>query len=122
MLEDVVKALEGVETRLEALSKPLDLTGRMAEIEALEEGASGPNFWDDPAGAQVQMQRLNTLKESLAPWQAVRKRLDDARTLAELATMEDDPETYAPELQGELGQITQALDKLEVETLLSGPP
>ncbi len=62
-----------------------------------------PDFWDDPAGAQAQMQRLNTLKESLAPWQAVRKRLDDARTLAELALMEDDPEAYAPELQGETG-------------------
>ena len=67
------------------------------------------------------MQRLNMLKESLRPWQAVRKRLDDARTLAELAEMEDDPEAYAPELQGELAGITKALDTLEVETLLSGP-
>ena len=48
------------------------------------------------------MQRLNALKESLAPWQAARKRLDDARTLAELAAMEDDPEGYATEISGEL--------------------
>jgi len=121
VLEEVVKAIEGAETRLEALSGPLDLNGRVREIAALETGASEPNFWDDPAAAQTQMQRLNTLKESLTPWQAVRKRIDDARTLAELVEMEENPESYAPELQNELAGITGALDKLEVETLLSGP-
>ncbi len=40
MLEDVVKAIEGAETRLEALSKPLDLNGRVREIGALEAEAS----------------------------------------------------------------------------------
>lgn len=121
MLEEVVKAIEGAETRLEALSKPLDMSGRVREIEALEAQASEPNFWDDSTGAQARMQRLNTLKESLVPWQAVRKRIDDARTLAELAEMEEDPEVYAPELRDELAGIASALDKLEVETLLSGP-
>ena len=121
VLEEVVKEIEGAEARLDALSKPLDLDGRTREIGTLEAAASDPSFWDDPAGAQVQMQRLNSLKESLDPWQAVRKRVDDARTLAELAEMEDDPDVYAPELQGELSGIMGALDKLEVETLLSGP-
>lgn len=121
MLEEVVKAIEGAEMRLEALSRPLDLTGRVREIGSLEAQASEPNFWDDSTGAQAQMQRLNTLKESLVPWQAVRKRIDDARTLAELAEMEENPEVYAPDLQGELTGIIKALDKLEVETLLSGP-
>ena len=120
MLEEVVKEIENAEVRLEALSKPLDLNGRLREIATLETNASEPNFWDDPAGAQVQMQRLNALKESLSPWQAVRKQIDDARTLAELAQMEEDPESYLPELKGELAAVINALDKLEVETLLSG--
>ena len=121
MLEDVVKAIEGIETRLESLSRPLNLESQLEEINALEAEAGQSAFWDDPAAAQAQMQRLNTLKEGLAPWHAVRKRLDDARTLAELAEMEDSPETYVPEIEGELAAITAALDKLEVETLLSGP-
>ena len=121
MLEDVVKAIEGVEARLVSLSRPLNLAGQTEEIAALEAEAGQPTFWDDPAAAQAQMQRLNTLKENLAPWHLVRKRLDDAKTLAELAGMEDSPETYVPEIEGELKAITAALDKLEVETLLSGP-
>ena len=120
MLEEVVKAIEEAEARLGALSGPLDLTGRVREIGALEAAAGEPGFWDDPAGAQTQMQRLNTLKDSLAPWQAVRKRLEDARTLAELAGMEEHPEAYTPELSDELAGVTAALNKLEVETLLSG--
>jgi peptide chain release factor 2 len=121
LLEDVVKAIEAAEVRLDALSGPLDLDGRAREAAALEAESGEPGFWDDPARAQGRMQRLNTLKEGLAPWQAVRKRLDDARTLAELAGMEDDPEAYVPELGGELAQVGATLDALEVETLLSGP-
>ena len=120
MLEEVVKAIGDVENRLESLSKPLDLEARSAEIQTLEGAAGGAQFWDDPTGAQAQMQRLNMLKESLAPWVAARKRLEDARTMAELAGMEDDPDTYAPELSAELASLSAALDKLEVETLLSG--
>ena len=121
MLEDVVKLMEEAEARLGALSRPLNLEGRAEEIAALEAEAGQPAFWDDPSAAQAQMQRLNTLKESLGPWQAVRKRLGDAKMLAELAEMEESPEAYAPEIQDELTGITSALDKLEVETLLSGP-
>ena len=120
VLEEVVKAIGDVGSRLESLSKPLDLEARSAEIQSLEEAAGGAQFWDDPTGAQAQMQRLNVLKESLAPWVAARKRLEDARTMAELAAMEDDPDTYAPELSTELNSLSAALDKLEVETLLSG--
>ncbi len=121
MLEDVVKAIEGADTRLESLTRPLDMEGRAREIAALEEEAAQPEFWNDSSAAQAQMQRLNTVKESLAPWQAVRARLDDARTMAELAGMEAESESYAPDLEAELAGIAQALDKLEVETLLSGP-
>ena len=121
MLEDVVKIIEGVGVRLVSLSRPLNLEAQTEEIGALEAEAGESGFWDDPAAAQVQMQRLNTLKENLAPWHTVRKRLDDVKTLAELAAMEDSPETYVPEIEGELKEITAALDKLEVETLLSGP-
>ncbi|MGI4789414.1 MAG: peptide chain release factor 2 [Janthinobacterium lividum] len=121
MLEDVVKAMEEVEARLNALSQPLNLEGRVEEINGLEAEAGNSAFWDDPTGAQAQMQRLNQLKESLAPWQAVRKRLDDTKMLAELAGMEESPEAYEPEIKDELASITVALDKLEVETLLSGP-
>ena len=95
MLDDVVKQSEQIEARLKQLSGPLDLPGKQKQIGELEAEAAKPNFWDDPAQAQAQMQRLGEIKETLAPWLAARKRLDDARTLAELAQLEDDPEAYS---------------------------
>ncbi|MBV9849105.1 MAG: peptide chain release factor 2 [Armatimonadetes bacterium] len=120
MLDDVVKQTEQIEARLRQLSGPLDLAGKQKMIAELEAEAARPDFWDDPSGAQAKMQRLGELKETLAPWLGVRKRLDDARTLAELAQMEDDPEAYASEIAGELGSLSQVLDQLEIQTLLSG--
>ncbi len=121
MLEDVVRTSELIETRLNELSAPLDLEGKSREIADLEQQATRPDFWDDPAGAQTQMQRLNALKEGLTPWLAVRKRLDDVRMLAELALSEENPEAYAEEVAAEVAATSETLDKLEIEALLSGP-
>ncbi len=121
MLEDVVKESEGVQARLEQLSAPLHLDARQQEIASLEAEAGTSGFWDDPARAQAQMQRLNAVKESLAPWLAVAKRLEDLRTLAEMALLEDAPQEYEAEVADELASVSRSLDALEVETLLSGP-
>ena len=120
MIDDAVKASVQQRARFDKLSAPLNLDGKRAEIAALEAKAGEPNFWDDPASAQVDMQRLNTLKDGIAPWQAVQKRLDDISTLIELAMVEDDPEQYTAEVDGEVGTIRTTLDKLEIDTLLSG--
>jgi peptide chain release factor 2 len=120
VLDDVVKQSEQIEARLTELSVPMDVSGKQSEITDLETQAAGANFWDQPAEAQVKMQRLGELKEAILPWLTVRKRLDDALTLMELAQMEDDPESYTAEISRELASLTAVLDKLEIETLLSG--
>ena len=121
MLDDVVKQSEQIEARLKQLSAPLDLADKQKQIGQLEGDAAQANFWDDTARAQAEMQLLGELKETLAPWLAARKRLDDARTMAELAQSEEDPEEYTAEISGELGALSRVLDQLEIQTLLSGP-
>lgn len=121
MLEDIVRTIELAETRLNELSGPLDMDGKRREIADLEAQAGENGFWDDPAEAQAKMQRLTVVKESLAPWAAVRKRIDDVRTLAELAELEENPESYAAEIESDIKSIGRDIDTLEIETLLSGP-
>ncbi len=67
------------------------------------------------------MRQLNLLKESIAPWQSVGDKLDDAKVLVELALAECDPANYESELIHEAGEIAKTLDRLEIETLLSEP-
>lgn len=121
MIDDVVKENEELLTQLESLRRPLDCDGKQSTIKDLEKEAEQAGFWDDPAHAQGQMQQLNNLKESIGPWFAAKKRLDDIVTMLELARMEESPEDYTAEISAELSQVREELNRLEIETLLSGP-
>jgi peptide chain release factor 2 len=66
------------------------------------------------------MQQITQLKDSIAPWLEIGAKIEDARTLAELAISDDDPAAYEPEITAEAGAIVSSLDRLEMETMLSG--
>ena len=121
VFDDVVKQADQARLRYERLAEPMGLDAKRAEIAKLEAMASEAGFWDNPAGAQAEMQRLNATKEDLGPWLAVRKRLDDIATMVELARMEDSPEPYSEEVTSEIQEVDKLLDTLETQTLLSGP-
>jgi peptide chain release factor 2 len=87
----------------------------------LESQAGESYFWDDPAEAQFKMQRLNSLKEIILPWQSLSQRLDDVKMLADLALAEEDPSEFENEVTKETSDIVKQVDRLEIETLLSGP-
>jgi peptide chain release factor 2 len=67
------------------------------------------------------MQRLNSLKETILPWQQLSDRLDDVRMLVDLALSESEPAEYEAEVAVETKDIIKQIDRLEIETLLSGP-
>ena len=67
------------------------------------------------------MQALSRGRDEIAPWRDLGRRLEDAAVLLELASGEDDPETYTGEIETDLGNIASHLEELEVQTLLSGP-
>jgi len=67
------------------------------------------------------MQRLNTLKDTILPWQTLSQRIEDVRLLVDLALSESDPSEYESEVAQETNDIVKQIDRLEIETLLSGP-
>jgi peptide chain release factor 2 len=67
------------------------------------------------------MQRLNALKDTILPWQTLSQRLDDVKMLVDLALLEDNPAEYEREVASETSDIVKHIDRLEIETLLSGP-
>lgn len=121
MLEDAARNIEIQAARYEDLRSHLDLERQQKAISGLEAEAGSPGFWDDPAAAQEKMQKLNQIKESISPWLAVGAKLEDVQTLVELAQGEDDPGSYEAEVASEATAIAAQLDRLEIETLLSGP-
>jgi len=76
-------------------------------------------MWADPERARQVVDEVKSLKGWLEPYNSLRKRLDDARGLAELADAEPD-EALARELDGEAAQIAGELERLELRNMMRG--
>ncbi len=76
-------------------------------------------MWDDPQAAQTLHQRLNGVKEKIAPFHALRARIDDSNAFGEILAEEPD-EAETATLNAEVIQLTKDIDRYELEALLSG--
>lgn len=78
-----------------------------------------PGFWNDNAAAQTIMQRISALKEWVEGWNGVRRLLDDAGSLVELAEESGD-ESFGGEVDRELEKAEEEMTDLEFRNMLSG--
>lgn len=90
-----------------------------AKISDLEQTAAQPEFWDNAARAQTKMQELDTLKTNLEKIHTWRTGVENLGAIAELLELETDP-TLLAEASKESTQLAEALDRWDVEQLLSG--
>ncbi|HEX6969982.1 MAG TPA: peptide chain release factor 2 [Micromonosporaceae bacterium] len=113
---DQLKELDATLRNVEAV---LDLDKLRRDKVELEQAAAEPGLWDDPARAQQVTSRLSYINGEIARLEGLRRRLDDAQVLLELAEAEADSSVLA-EVQSELRALHKAVEELEVRTLLSG--
>ena len=76
-------------------------------------------FWDDPEAAQGVIRKLNSIRHPLTGWRKVSEALDDLSVLLELGLAENDADTIG-EVKTELITLDEAVEALELATLLSG--
>ncbi|HZY41581.1 MAG TPA: peptide chain release factor 2 [Anaerolineae bacterium] len=93
----------------------LDIAGKSKQIADLEERASQPEFWNDPAASQSTMKALNDLRALVDHWQALAQRGLDTAELIELGD-----ESMAADLAAEVDAIEHELDQRELLLMLSG--
>ncbi len=98
-----------------------DQTGRQEEIAGLEAQAAQPDLWTDSENAQLVLQRLSKLREAVGPYIAIERRVDDLEAMCDLLAEsgEPDPESES-EQERDAERISADLDRLGLETLLSG--
>ncbi len=116
---DFPVALAELDKALTSITAVLDPERTRAEVAELSEQVSAPNLWDDPDHAQRVTSRLSVLQSELDRLESLRSRLDDLGILVELAQEERDPASIA-EAETELFALQEAIEALEVRTLLSG--
>jgi peptide chain release factor 2 len=119
-VSDVSTQLKDLAATLASIESVVDVPKLRQRSAALSESAAAPDLWDDPENAQRITSQLAYLDGEIRRIEDVRRRLDDAQTLWELAEAEDDQATRV-EVEADLVGLKKTIDELEVRTLLSGP-
>jgi peptide chain release factor 2 len=93
-----------------------DFSEREVQLERLQKASEDPKLWEKPNEAKKIMRLLARLRRDVESWQQLRQKAVDARDLAELAD-----EGLRQELELELEQLSNEIDRRETKALLSEP-
>src|SRR5256886_10193623 len=86
----------------------------------LQQQASDPSLWDDPAHGQQFTSKVARLTAEVDRYDALQRRLGDATAIDELLTGSTDPDLQH-ELEQTMAALEVDLEKVELAALLSGP-
>lgn len=113
--QEISTLLGGIEELGDSLN-PAELDKQISE---LEEQTYKEGFYDDMSRSAKILQKLKGLKDKKESYEALLSRCEDVAVLNDLANEEDD-DSQAEEISGEIAAISKALEKMRIETLLSG--
>ena len=88
-------------------------------IEELENKASEPDFWNDPASSQKTLQHLKALKNKLGKFTSLESQLEEIQLMIMLGNEENDT-TMPAQVAEALEHFTDAFEMLRLETLFTG--
>ena len=119
-VRDYQGEISKIDLTLKSIEQVLNLPKLVEAAADLEQQASVPNLWDDPQAAQVITSKLSRAQSTINKINGIRSRLDDLPVMVELANSESDKAAAFKEIDKELDTLTQVINDLEVQTLLSG--
>ena len=122
----MIIAIEEAKYKLIALRKTVADLGASLRIdelrdksEELEAQTLGEGFWNDAAAGSKILQQIKQMKDKIALFENLTRRLEDAIALCDMAIEEND-ESVTEEIQAELAFVETETEKQRLETLLTG--
>ena len=97
-----------------------DYDTKVSKRVSLQDEMNVDGFWDHQEAAQALISRYKLIKAQIDPLEAVIAKFEDAKIGLELAKEENDHELLE-EADEQLFQIERKMDKVELQSLLSGP-
>ncbi len=91
----------------------------MKEVEELEKVSAEDGFWDDLENSQKVLQKTKQLKDKIEGYEKLKSSWEDVLVLIDMADEEND-ESMLPEVEKSCKEINDTLEKMTLETLLSG--
>lgn len=86
----------------------------------MEREAGEPGYWDDHQAAQMKMQQLGRLKDTVSLWRNMESTSQNLVELTEMALAENDT-SLQEQLESESEELTRTLAREEVNLTLAGP-
>ena len=86
----------------------------------MEREAGEPGYWDDHQTAQIKMQQLGRLKDTVNLWRNMESTSQNLVELTEMALAENDT-SLQEQLESESEELTRTLAREEVNLTLAGP-
>ncbi|RST77508.1 peptide chain release factor 2 [Siminovitchia acidinfaciens] len=119
-LFEIRSELENTAKRLADFRGSLDLEEKETRIAELDEQMADPSFWDDQSAAQTVINEANGLKDLVGEYNELIENQEDLEVTHELVKEEGDADLEA-ELEDDLKEFKDRLDKFELQLLLSEP-
>ena len=96
-----------------------DIANLEKQLTELEKQTLEEEFWSDSKKLSIILQKIKIIKDKLQNYNKLQMELNNLKEMSELVIQEND-ETLAKEILNNTASINEELEKLEIQTLLSG--
>lgn len=104
---------------IEKIKDALGFDNKVDELNNLEEETLKSGFWDDKEKSTSVVKKMKNLKSSIQKVNNIKRDLSDAQGYLEIAEELNDNASFK-EAQSLISKLKDAIEKLNIETLLSG--
>ena len=118
-LENARRELIEMRAKISDLGHALRVEDLAARVAELEQKTADPAFWSNQENSSKVLQELKQSKDTIADYEALGARLEDAIALAEIA-IEAEDESCVEEVESELASIRAEEDAQRMAVLLNG--
>ncbi len=118
-LEAHYKVIDDLGARIGTIRESLRYDEKHAELAGLTEKMNAADFWDDQDNAKKVVGELKRVKAQIAPLTKVTEDFEEAKLAYEMSKEADDEDLLA-EADEQLHGLLQRMDKIELQSLLSG--
>jgi peptide chain release factor 2 len=107
------------ETPMKEVHDSLDLDSKIRRIAELDKSMEEPGFWDNAEKAAKLVQECKNLKDTVELYHSLEQEKEDIEILIDMGNEEEDL-SLLPEVEEMMGAFEERLEKLRLQTLLSG--
>jgi len=117
-MDELVKELKVLKTRVQEAWEFLDIEKKIIKIKEIEKEMGKSNFWDDNESATKVSQKLKELTDEVNEWELLRKDIDDTFEIAKFDE-EDKSVDMREEIEKQFNKLSEKYSKLEFQLMFN---